>query len=79
MNDSFWDRFPKTAKVNCIELKDKAQERIARETRGMSPDQLYAYFLASSHRFRHQIGRAYPEVAPSSMAVRESSKQGKRT
>lgn len=64
MHETFWERFPKTAKIHCIEVKDRAQERVARETRGLSSDQLFAYFREASQRFWSEIGRVYPKAAP---------------
>jgi hypothetical protein len=79
MNESFWDRFPKTAKIHCIEMKNRAQARIAGETRGMSADQLFAYFHKASQCFGSELGRAYPKATPTPMAVRESGPRRKRT
>jgi hypothetical protein len=59
MNAAFWDRFPKTTKVHCVEMKDQAQEQVARETRGLSSERLFAYFREASRRFRRDMGRAY--------------------
>ena len=79
MNEAFWERFPKTAGIRCIEMKDRAQARIARETRGLSSDQLFAYFREASQRLWSELGRVYPEAPPTTMAVRESGPHRKRT
>ena len=79
MNEAFWERFPKTMGIRCIEMKDRAQARIARETRGMSADQLFAYFHKASQCFGSELGRVYPEVTPTAMAVRESGQRRKRS
>jgi hypothetical protein len=78
MNEAFWERFPKTAKMDCIAMKDRAQAGVARETRGLSSDQLIAYFREASRRFWSKVGRAYPEATPTPMAVREAGPRGKR-
>jgi hypothetical protein len=78
MNEAFWEKFSKTEKLHCIEMKNRAQERIARETRGLSSDQLFAYFRESSHRFWSTVGRAYPETTPTPMAVQESRSRSKQ-
>jgi hypothetical protein len=78
MNEAFWDRFPKTTGLRCIAMKDRAQARIARETQGLSSDQLFAYFREASHRFWSKVGRGYPEATSAPMAVRESSPRSKR-
>lgn len=72
MNESFWDRFPGTVGIGCIEMKDRAQARIARETRGMSTDRLIAYFREAARQFRAQTAAVYPAVRDSTMAVRET-------
>lgn len=78
MNEAFWDKFPKAAKIRCIEMKDRQQKRVARETRGLSSDQLFSYFRESSHRFWSKVGRVYPAATPTPMAVRESGSRSKR-
>ncbi len=79
MNEAFWERFPKTAGFRCIEMKDRAQARIARETRGLSADRLLVYFHEASQRFWSEVGRSYLEATPTPMAVRESGPRRKRT
>lgn len=77
MNEEFWERFPKTANIRCIEMKDRTQERIARETQGLSPDRLLAYFREASRRFRSKVEGAYPEATSKALAVHETGPRRK--
>jgi hypothetical protein len=79
MNDAFWDKFPKTTKIHCVEMKDRVQARIASETKGLAHDQLFAYFRAASRRFWRDVEHAYPDVTPAPMAVREPDVPGKQS
>ncbi|HAS83207.1 MAG TPA: hypothetical protein DCS43_11185 [Verrucomicrobia bacterium] len=77
MNEAFWEKYPKAAKIRCIEMKARAQERIARETRGLDYDQLFAYFREASNQFWRDLGHVYPEASPTPMAVKEPTPPNK--
>ena len=72
MSNPIWRRFPVAPELHCIEMKDRAQDRIMEETRNAAPDALVAYFREASRRFWREIGRDYPEFASTRMAVRET-------
>lgn len=70
MDDSFWDQFPKTVGIGCIEIKDAAQACIASETRGMSTEHLIAYFREANTRLR-EMDSAHPLCRREGVAVAE--------
>lgn len=76
MSNSIWERFPLTPGLHCVEMKDRAQARVAEETRDASPAALAAYFREASRRFWREVGRAYPESAAAPMTVRETDRPG---
>jgi len=57
MSSSFWNRFPPASDIRCVEMKDRLQDRVSRETRNASPDELVAYFRNAARRFWQQMGR----------------------
>ena len=63
MNDEFWEQFRQIPGFDCVAMKHRAQERIHRETEGMSDDELIAYY--------NRVGRAFRENGkiPSSETV----------
>ncbi len=60
MSDSIWDRFPAASDIRCVEMKDQLQDRVTRETRNASVDELVAYFRDASRRFWQEMGRPCP-------------------
>ncbi|MBI5242708.1 MAG: hypothetical protein HY922_03360 [Elusimicrobia bacterium] len=57
-----------------MEMKDRAQARVAEETRDASPAALMVYFHEASRRFWREVGRACPESAAAPMTVRETDR-----
>jgi hypothetical protein len=72
MNKTFWQRFPAGAEIRCVEMKDQVQERVARDTLGVAPDRLVAYFREASQRFWREMGRPCPESAAKPIASQEA-------
>ena len=54
---------------DCVAMKHRAQERIHRETEGMTDDEVIAYFNRAGRAFR-ETGRI-PSVEAGSMVLRE--------
>ncbi len=57
MSSSIWDRYPPASDIRCVEMKDRLQDRVARETRNASVDELVVYFRDASRRFWEEMGR----------------------
>ncbi len=73
MNDSNWDRFPAACDVRCVEMKDQLADRVSRETRNASPDELVSYFRDASRHFWQEMGRAYPPGSEAASAAGEKT------
>ena len=69
MNEEFWRQFPPIPGFDCVAMKHRAQERIHRETEGMSDDELIEYFNRAGRAFR-ETGKI-PSVEAESMVLRE--------
>ena len=73
MSDSIWDRLPAASDIRCVEMKDQLADRVARETRSASPEELVAYFHKASRRFWQEMGRPYPPGSEEAMAAAEKT------
>jgi hypothetical protein len=69
MNEEFWKQFPPIPGFDCVEMKHRAQERIARETQGMTDRELIEYFNRAGRAFR-ETGKI-PVAEPESLVLRE--------
>ncbi|MDI6774910.1 MAG: hypothetical protein QME60_05890 [Verrucomicrobiota bacterium] len=76
MNKAFWSRFSKAEAIRCVEVKDRVQARIARETRGFSPDRLIEYLREASRQFQAESNAMYHPDATRPMVVRETNERG---
>ena len=63
MNDEFWRQFLRIPGFDCVAMKHRAQERIHRETEGMSDDELIAYYNRAGRAFRETGKIPSPETA----------------
>jgi hypothetical protein len=79
MSEAFWEKFPKESVVRCLEMKDRAQARIASETRELSPESLVEYFRNAARLFRLESADIYRKSASSTMAVCEPDEDPKET
>ncbi len=73
MSSSLWDRYPPASDIRCVEMKDRLQERVTRETRRASVDELVAYFRNASRRFRQEMGRPDPPAGDEATAEGEKA------
>jgi len=78
MSSLLWQRFPVEPGLHTLELKDRLQERIMKETRGASPEALVAYFRKASHRFWDEVGCAHPGSEASPMMVHDGDQSSDR-
>ena len=78
MSSLLWQRFPVEPGLNTLELKDRLQERITKETRGASSEALVAYFRKASRRFWDEVGCAYSESEASPMMVHDGDQSSDR-
>ena len=78
MSNQFWKAFPTLPGLHCIEMKDRVQGQVRKETRDVMSEGIVAYFHEASCRFRREIERTYPEPTVPLMAVRESDPRQKR-
>jgi len=63
MNDEYRGQFLRIAGFDCVAMKHRSQERIHRETEGMSGDELIAYYNRAGRAFRVTGKTPSPETA----------------
>jgi hypothetical protein len=73
MKTSDWKQIPPIPGFSCLRMKAQAQAKIAKETRGMSPERVLEYFREASKSFAASFEGAYPVSARSeALAAREA-------
>lgn len=68
-HEEFWRQFPPIPGFDCVAMKHRAQERIHRETEGMTDDELIEYYNRTGRAFR-ETGRI-PAGEAESLVLRE--------
>ena len=72
MNSPLWQRFPVEPGLHALEMKDRMQERVMKDTKGASPAALVDYFRKASRRFRDEVGCTRPESVTSPILVHDA-------
>ncbi|MFA6242213.1 MAG: hypothetical protein WC655_14865 [Candidatus Hydrogenedentales bacterium] len=54
MSDEFWKRFPVIPGFDCVQMKNDIQAKIYDEIKGLSSEELVAYFNRAGRRFRER-------------------------
>jgi|WetSurMetagenome_2_1015567.scaffolds.fasta_scaffold284333_1 hypothetical protein len=69
MSSQLWQSFPIEPGLHALDVKDRLQEHIRKDTEGASPAELVVYFREASRRFRREVGRSYrkPDTLPSAV------------
>jgi hypothetical protein len=79
MSSSIWEAFVETTDIDCIEMKDKIQDLIQKETLDITSEALLNYFFEASRRFRLEIRSRYPAHQAIPTVVREPDEPASKT
>jgi hypothetical protein len=71
MNSSFWEKHTGPFDIDCLELKDRLQERVRQDTIKETPEAVVEYFREASRRFQMEQKSFYQTASAAPMSVRE--------